>query len=86
MKIESVKTLKYHATKILTELHESKEPVRQPSAYLLDVADYEMMQSRMRILEGIARGETAVREGRTFTQKEPKKKYATQVLSARRKS
>ncbi len=63
------------ATKILAELHESKEPVLitehgQPSAYLIDVKDYELMQSRMSILEGIARGEKAIFENLTFSQAE----------------
>ena len=78
MKVELVTTLKRQATKILADLHESKEPVLitehgQPSAYLVDVDDFEYMQNRMAILEGIARGETAIQEGRTFTQKEAKK-------------
>jgi len=81
MKIELVTTLKRQATKILAELHESKEPVLitehgQPSAYLVDVDDYELMQSRMRILEGIARGETAVFENRTYDQSEAKQKMS----------
>ena len=81
MKIELVTTLKRQATKILAELHESKEPVLitehgLPSAYLVDVNDYELTQNRMQILEGIARGETAVLENRTFTQKEAKEKMS----------
>jgi len=79
MKIELVTTLKRQATKILGELHKSKEPVLitehgQPSAYLVDVDDYELMQDRMLILEGIARGESAVLEKRIFTQEEAKEK------------
>ncbi len=78
MKVELVTTLKRQATRILADLHESKEPVLitehgQPSAYLVDVDDFEYMQNRMAILEGIARGETAIQEGRTFTQKEARK-------------
>jgi len=81
MKIELVTSLKRQATKILAELHESKEPVLitehgQPSAYLVDVDDYELMQSRMRILEGIARGETAIFENRTYDQSEAKQKMS----------
>ncbi len=77
MKTELVTTLKRQATKILADLHESKEPVLitehgQPSAYLVDVEDYEYMQSRMNILEGVARGETAVLENRTLSQEEAK--------------
>ena len=81
MKIEPITTLKRQATKILGELHASKEPVLitehgQPSAYLVDVDDYELMQDRMLVLEGIARGETAILEKRVFTQEEAKKKMS----------
>ena len=81
MKTELVTTLKRQATKILAELHDSKEPVLitehgQPSAYLVDVQDYEMMKDRMEILDGIARGETAVLENRIYTQAEAKEKMS----------
>ena len=81
MKIELVTTLKRQATKILAELHESKEPVLitehgQPSAYLVDVQDYEMMQHRMEILDGLAMGETAILENRIYTQAEAKVKMS----------
>ena len=81
MKVELVTTLKRQATKILSDLHKSKEPVLitehgRPSAYLVDVDDYEMMQSRMSILEGIARGETSILEGRTFSNTEAKEKMS----------
>ena len=79
MKMELVTTLKRQATKILAELHESKEPVLiteygQPSAYLVDVQDFEMMKNRMKILEGLARGETAILEGRVYSHTEAKEK------------
>ncbi len=81
MKTELVTTLKRQATKILAELHKSKEPILitehgQPSAYLVDVEDYELMQDRMRLLEGLSRGERAIQERRTLTQKEAKKAMA----------
>jgi hypothetical protein len=38
------------------------------------VADYEMMQLRMQILEGLAKGETDIREGRTCSQSDAKEK------------
>ena len=81
VRIELVTTLKRQATKILAELHDSKEPVLitehgRPSAYLIDVQDYEMMQDRMRILEGIARGEAAILDNRTYTQSEAKEKMS----------
>lgn len=79
MKIELVTTLKREATKILAELHSSKEPVLitehgKPSAYLVDVNDYELTQNRLHLLEGLARGEMAVLENRIYTQAEAKKK------------
>ncbi len=79
MKTELVTTLKRQATKILAELHETHEPVLitehgQPSAYLVDFKDFELMQSRMEILEGIARGERAIFENRVYNQEEAKEK------------
>jgi prevent-host-death family protein len=79
MKTELVTTLKRQATKILSELHESKEPVLitehgKPSAYLVDFEDFESLQQRMSILEGIARGESAALEGRTLSHNEAKAK------------
>ena len=81
MKTELVTTLKREATKILADLHASKEPVLitehgKPSAYLLDVDDYETMQDRISILEGIARGETALSENRTYSQTQAKRKMS----------
>ncbi|MEI6270350.1 MAG: type II toxin-antitoxin system Phd/YefM family antitoxin [Methylococcaceae bacterium] len=81
MKIEIVTTLKRQATKILAELHESKEPVLitehgQPSAYLIDVDDYEFMQNRLRILEGVTRGETAIFDNRIYSQTDAKEKMS----------
>jgi prevent-host-death family protein len=81
MKVELVTTLKRQATKILAELHESKEPVLitehgQPSAYLIDVEDYNFMQDRMVILEGIARGESAIQDNRVYSQSEAREKMS----------
>jgi prevent-host-death family protein len=79
MKTELVTTLKRQATRVLSDLHDTGEPVLitehgKPSAYLLDVDSYEFMQDRMRILEGIARGERAVLEARTCSHAEAKRK------------
>jgi len=81
MKTELVTTLKRQATRVLADLRDSGEPVLitehgKPSAYLVDVDSYEFMQSRMAILEKIARGERAVLEGRTFSQAEAKRKMS----------
>jgi len=79
MKTELVTTLKRQATNILSDLHDSGEPVLitehgKPSAYLVDVDSYEFMQSRMKVLEGIARGERAILENRTLSQADAKRK------------
>ena len=81
MKVELVTNLKRQATKILADLHSTKEPVLitehgQPSAYLVDVQDYEFMQRRLQLLEGLSRGERAVIEERTFSQNEAKEKLS----------
>ncbi|MBJ7551694.1 type II toxin-antitoxin system Phd/YefM family antitoxin [Marinomonas ostreistagni] len=81
MKVELVTSLKRQATKILADLHETKEPVLitehgKPSAYLVDVSDYEFMQNRLTILEGIARGERAVQEGNVLSHAEAQDKMS----------
>ena len=81
MKTELVTTLKRKATRILADLHATGTPVLitehgAPSAYLVDVSMFEMMQNRMRILEGIARGERAILENRTVTHTEAKRRLA----------
>jgi prevent-host-death family protein len=79
MRTELVTTLKRQATRILADLHQSKDPVLitehgVPSAYLVDVSMFELMQDRMGILEGIARGERAILENRTLTQAEARRR------------
>lgn len=79
MRTELVTTLKRQATRILADLHQSKAPVLitehgTPSAYLVDVSMFELMQDRMGILEGIARGERAILEGRTVTHAQAKRR------------
>ncbi|PCJ47616.1 MAG: hypothetical protein COA74_10790 [Gammaproteobacteria bacterium] len=81
MKVELVTTLKRQATKILAELRESKEPVLitehgKPSAYLIDVDDYNFIQDRLVILESLARGETAIQDNRVYSQTEARKKMS----------
>ena len=71
--------MKRQATKILQDPHSSKEPVLitehgQPSAYLVDINDYEMMQKRMSILEGIAKGEQEIRNDDVLTNLQAKEK------------
>ncbi|MFZ5561905.1 MAG: type II toxin-antitoxin system Phd/YefM family antitoxin [Pseudomonadota bacterium] len=81
MRTELVTTLKRQATELLSELERDKEPILitqhgLPSAYLVDVESFERMQQRMAILEGIARGEMAVAEGRVLTHDQAKARMA----------
>jgi prevent-host-death family protein len=81
MRTELVTTLKRRATELLSELERDKQPILitqhgLPSAYLIDVESYEALQSRMNLLEGIARGEKAIEDGRTLTQAQAKKRMS----------
>lgn len=81
MRTELVTTLKRKATALLSELARDKEPILitqhgMPSAYLIDVDSYDALRERMALLEGIARGERAIEEGRTLTHDQAKSKMA----------
>ena len=81
MRTELVTTLKRQATELLAELERDKEPILitqhgLPSAYLVDVETFETLQQRMTLLEGIARGEKAVEEGRTVSHAVAKKRMS----------
>lgn len=81
MRTELVTTLKRRATELLDELERSREPILitqhgLPSAYLVDVESYELLQRRMKLLEGIARGEKAIEEGRTVTQAQARRRMS----------
>ncbi len=72
MRTEIVTTLKREATKLLADIRETGEPILitehgKPAAYLVDSDSYEWMKNRMEILEGIARGERALLEGKTHS-------------------
>ena len=79
MRTELVTTLKRRATELLTELEQSREPILitqqgLPSAYLVDVESYERLQKRIGLLEGIARGEKAIADGRIVTHAQAKQR------------
>ena len=81
MRTELVTTLKRQATDLLSDIERSKEPILitqhgLPSAYLVDVESYQLMQRRMTLLEGIARGELAIAEGRVATHAQAKTRLA----------
>jgi prevent-host-death family protein len=69
------------AAELPSELERDQEPILitqrgVPSAYLVDVETYEAMQRRIRLLEGLARGEKAAEEGRTLSHAGAKKRMA----------
>ena len=81
MRTELVTTLKRRATELLAELAGDRQPILitqhgLASAYLVDVETYEETQRRMALLEGIARGERAVDEGRILSHAQAKSRMA----------
>jgi prevent-host-death family protein len=81
MRTELVTTLKRQATELLSDLERDRQPILitqhgLPSAYLLDVQSYERMQQRMSVLEGIARGEMAIADGRVATHAQAKERLS----------
>jgi len=71
--------MKCQDTRILEELRDSRNPLLITergllSAYLVDVDEFELMQNRMSILEGIARGEQAIQENRVLTHDQAKRR------------
>jgi len=72
MRTELVTTLKRKATDLISQLSVDKEPVLitqhgLPAAYLVDVDTFFAMQEKLALLEGIARGEKAILEGRVVS-------------------
>ncbi len=77
MRTELVTTLKRKATDLISDISSAHEPIMitqhgVPAAYLVDVESYEQMQSRVKLLEGIALGEKAISEGRIVQHSEAK--------------
>jgi len=76
---ELVTTLKRNTTRVIADVRRKQRPVLitehgLPAAYLVDVASFEALQSRIELLEGIARGEMAIREGRVLSHDRARKK------------
>ncbi len=75
MRTELVTTLKRKATDLISDVERNKKPILitqhgLPSAYLVDVESFELMNERLSLLEGIARGEQAIADGRVLSQAE----------------
>jgi prevent-host-death family protein len=81
MRTELVTTLKRKASELLAELEKDGDPILitqhgLPAAYLVDVEAYDALQKRVSLLEGIARSEKAVEEGRTLTNSQAKQRMS----------
>jgi prevent-host-death family protein len=81
MKTELVTSLKRKATEILAEVAESRDPVLitqhgKPAAYLVDIETFEGLTQRLKILEGISRGERDIEESRVLTHEQARKRMA----------
>ena len=81
MRTELVTTLKRKATDLIPQLSADQEPVLitqhgLPAAYLVDVNMFEAMESRLSLLEGIARGEKAILENRVLSHEDAKQRMA----------
>lgn len=81
MRTELATTLKRQTSDLLSDVERSKRPILitqhgLPSAYLVDVETYQLQQERMSILEGIARGEVALSDGRVLTQTQAKQRLS----------
>ena len=79
VKTELVTTLKREATRLIAQIRRAKTPILitqhgRPAAYLVDAESFEAQQERIRILEGIARGERAVHEGRVLTHRQARRR------------
>lgn len=81
MRTELVTTLKRRATELISEVSTAHEPLLitqygLPAAYLVDITTYELMESRIGLLEGIAKGEKAIFEGRTVSQEDARNRMS----------
>ena len=81
MRVELVTTLKRKATDIIAKLSEEYEPVLitqhgLPAAYLVNVESFEKMEARLQLLEGIAKGEKAIQDGRVVEHHEAKQRMS----------
>ena len=66
---------------MIAEISAEHEPLLitqhgQPPAYLVDIQTYEAMESRSVMLEGLAKSEKAIQDGRTISHNEAKTRMA----------
>ena len=76
MKDEKISIIKRRSTRIRSELHSSKAPtlITENDPLSPNLPDDDLDQRRIHILEGIAKGEADINEGRCFTDREARDK------------
>ncbi len=84
-----VTEIKRHATEIIAELQRSHQPIvitehGRSAAVLMNVEDFDRLNERLRLLEGIARGERAFAEGRVVSHAEATKRLARWLPGSQR--
>ncbi|MDP0500701.1 MAG: type II toxin-antitoxin system prevent-host-death family antitoxin [Verrucomicrobiota bacterium JB022] len=75
MKFERATALAQEANRLLREVSESNETVAiteagRTAAYLVSAAEYQRIEDRLELLEGLARGEQDYREGKVVSNEE----------------
>lgn len=66
---------------MIADLEKKKSPILitqygKPAAYLLSVTNYETLLQRVTLLEGIARGERAIEQGRVISHQQAKRRLS----------
>ena len=82
MKDEKVAIIKRRSIRILSELHSSKAPtlITENDPLSPNLPDDDLEQRRIQILEGIAKGEGDITEGRCFTDREARDKLKSWLV------
>ena len=81
MRTRPITPLKRKTAEIIAALESDHEPVLitrhgKPAAYLMAVDAFETLNERLDVLEGLARGERAVDQGRVVSQAEARNRMA----------
>lgn len=81
MRTKLVSKLKLKATRLRADLERTKRPVgitqhAVPRVYLIDVEAWETLQRKMKLLDGIERGERALEDGRVLTQAQARRRMS----------
>ena len=72
MKDEKISIIKRRSTRIRSEFHSSNAPtsITENDPLSPNLSDDDLEQRRIQILEGIAKGEADINEGRCFTDRD----------------